>query len=317
MKQVIAVVVSATLVAGCANSLSRAGLPATPGENVSNFGYVPLDPLPINETNACSPAPGGSVPLLSALPDLAIRFAIGSFDSSGSISYGPAKVTAARQAYRAVLDYVNVDGVPVNFQIRKLIRLASGEIKQVTLAYKPRGDEEIAGYEAITATDSPSRGGQGPDRADLTSNLQEGFTTVTVPIYIGIGLRLSADIRALKGGINLSGLGVIGAAAEADTLSGTLTVQTLGINGKAIATILPLPSKLDQTTIENGILALGGSRATLYAATAGDGAVTTIPRVVGLYSPIGSDPMLINALYSELAKVRPVWTRPCAPASPA
>jgi hypothetical protein len=33
--------------------------------------------------------------------------------------------------------------------------------------------------------------------------------------------------------------------------------------------------------------------------------------VVGLYSPVGSDPRLINAIYSELSRERPPWQHPC------
>ena len=91
--------------------------------------------------------------------------------------------------------------------------------------------------------------------------------------------------------------------------------QSLGVNGKSIAMALPLPNKLDQTTIETAILAVGSSRAILYAtngeADAGNQARPS-PRVVGLYSPIGTDPLLINAIYAELSKTRPVWRRPCA-----
>ena len=117
-------------------------------------------------------------------------------------------------------------------------------------------------------------------------------------------MRLAADIRALKSGIALTSLGAIAAEAEASALSGTLTVQTLGISGKSIATTLPLPSKLDQTTVENGIMALATARAIIYS---DDGDVYTVPRVVGLYSPVGSDPRLINAIYSELARSNAWW----------
>ena len=80
----------------------------------------------------------------------------------------------------------------------------------------------------------------------------------------------------LKSGIALTSLASIAAEAQRRALRGTLTVQTLGIAGKGIATALPLPSKLDQTTVENGILALGTSRSMLYGADGGSGEVVTI-----------------------------------------
>ena len=81
------------------------------------------------------------------------------------------------------------------------------------------------------------------------------------------------------------------------------------MTGKSIT--LPLPSKLDQTTIENAILSIGTMRASLYAADLDDGSVYLQPRIVGLYSPIGGDPLFINAVYSELSKQRPRWLAPC------
>lgn len=201
-----------------------------------------------------------------------------------------------------MLDYVNVDVIPVNFRINKVVAGADN-----TLLLTSPGDvvgpgETVSQYNVRYLP--PGRHLSAAERA-------ENYEVVTIPVYVGVGLRLSADIRALKGNINISGLGAIGAQAEAGALTGTLTVQTLGVNGRSIATALPLPNKLDQTTVEAGILAIGGSRAMLYTAGAEDGQVTATPRIVGLYSPIGSDPRLINQIYSELSLAQPKWTWPC------
>jgi hypothetical protein len=220
------------------------------------------------------------------------------------------------------LDYVNVDALPVDFYIRKYVRErvtgpsgASGDsVRAHNILTPVAPSAEVVGYEAVIPDitgDSVRRNSQ------IALLLGSRYDLVTIPIYIGIGMRLSADIRALKGGIKLTSLGGIAADAEASSVSGTLTVQTLGITGKAIATALPLPSKLDQTTVENGILALGSSRAAIYGNSGPNGDVVTTPRVVGLYSPVGSDPRLINAIYSELSRAQPVWRHPCDPSKTA
>jgi hypothetical protein len=300
--RLVAVTSVALFTTGC----STLKLPKTPGELASNYGYVPLDPLAVSQTNGDSCAGGTNielVPVLDALPDLAVRFAVADVSANGGLTFGPSKLTAAGSTYRAVLDYVNVDAVPVDFSVLKIIRKGTEtRVERPTYRILKDQGETIDHYEvkllAPTADADPNR--------------------VTIPVYIGVGLRLSADIRSLKSNISLSGLGAIGAEAEAKALAGTLTVQTLGVNGPSLATALPLPNKLDQTTIENGILAIGTSRAMLYTAgvsgTAGEKIVAT-PRVVGLYSPIGSDPQFINAVYAELSRVRPVWHRPCRPIS--
>ncbi len=304
----IASMVCSLALGGCGTlfpQLSPAGLPRTPGERASNYGYVPLDPLSVEVTNTperCAVQGKARVPLLEALPDLSIRFAVADIDSSGGLSFGPSKVTQTSGTYRAVLDYVNVDVIPVNFLINKVV-VDAGGTPLLTSPSDPVGPgESISRYNV-----SYLPTGRDISEAEDAAN----FEVVTVPVYVGVGLRLSADIRALRGNINISGLGVIGAQAEAGALTGTLTVQTLGVNGRSIAMALPLPNKLDQTTIEAGVLAIGGSRAMLYTAGTEDGQVTATPRIVGLYSPIGSDPRLINAIYSELSLARPRWEWPC------
>ena len=296
-------------------SSTMLGLPKTPGEVASNYGYVPLDPLAIDQledADSCKELKENTrqfVPVLDALPDLAVRFAVADVDATGGLTFGPSKLTSEGGTYRAVLDYVNVDAVPVVFYVGQVIGSAGSTTSEIKGPnYRTRSDLGEYLIEWRVRVLGP---GETQD-ADLSH-------LVTVPVYIGVGLRLSADIRSLKGNISLSGLGVIGAQAEASNLSGTLTVQTLGVNGAALAMALPLPNKLDQTTIEAGILAIGTSRAMLYTSgvsgTAGEKIVVT-PRIVGLYSPIRSDPGFINAIYAELSRVRPQWLRPCRRITP-
>jgi len=321
---------------GC-QTLSPAGLGPTIGERAAAHGYVPVDPLPIEQvTDAGTCLDAGAakaLPLLNALPDVTIRFAVAEFDANGGLNFGPAKVTSANGSYRAVLDYINADNVPIDFYIRRTVARAN-EIDRQEPASRPlKSGDVVIGYEARIAPQFLQSEVRLDKRINRSSDTERnrydiddfvekekeklesnGFGAVTIPIYVGVGLRLSADIRASKGGIGLTGLSSIGAGAEAKYLTGTLAVQTLGINGKAIATTLPLPNKLDQTTVENAVLAIGGARAIIYTASdANDGARTT-PRVVGLYSPVGSDPRLISAVYSELSRVRPKWRKPCQPA---
>ena len=318
MHRSVGAVLLATLVMGC-SVLNRR--PQTPGERASGFGYVPLDGLAVDNfpDKSCLNDDGHVVgtprPLLDLLPDLTVRFAVASFSGDGALTFGPAKVTTAGGAYRAVLDYVNVDAVPVPFYLRKFVRaLGDSIVSRKLLAPVARG-EEVVGFDARIDEDADRLYLLAPSkenveaRAKLLQELTDNYDQVTIPVYIGIGMRLSADLRALKGGISLTSLGAIATEAQANALSGTLTVQTLGVTGKSIAPILPLPSKLDQTTVENGILALGSSRSVLYSGSASE--VTTTPRIVGLYSPVGSDPRLINVIYSVLSRVRPDWPWPC------
>jgi len=302
-----------TTTAGCG---AARHLPATMGERSSGFGYVPLDGLGIvqgydlftcyQDQDLTKPRTGEWAAILDALPDVSVRFAVASSDGKGGLTFGPAKITTEGNTYRAVLDYVNVDAVPVPFYVRRVVRPRSGDgapsFEGVLGAVDPMN--EVLRYEAHVYYGDPSD--------EMPSHwLSQGFDPITVPVYVGIGMRLTADIRALKSDIALSSLGAIGAAAQANALTGTLTVQTLGVTGPSVATSLPLPSRLDQTTIENGILALASSRAFIYGEEGKN--VQKTARIVGLYSPVEPDPRLINILYSQLASNRPSWFRPCAP----
>lgn len=312
MRQLLACILFVVATSACSAAVRP---PATMGEETSGFGYVPLDGLGIVQgydlftcfegQDRNNPRVGEWRSLLDALPDVSVRFAVASVDAGGALSFGPAKVTTKGNAYRAVLDYVNVDAVPVPFYVRKAVRPRSGgSVEYRGLLAGIHSSEEVVSYEAHVYYGSPS------DQMPVEWRRQ-GYDPITVPVYVGIGMRLTADIRALKGNVALSSLGAIGAEAEANALTGTLTVQTLGVTGSSVATSLPLPSRLDQTTIENGILALGSSRALIYGEESGN--VSKTARIVGLYSPVQPDPRLINVLYSQLASNRPSWFRPCGP----
>lgn len=319
---------TAVFASGCNSLLAGKSepllLPHTLGEHASGYGYVPLDGLAIEPTlqdESCKPwrksvsnpsfrstprdLQGDRAgqdpyrPLLASLPDISVRFAVASFDASGGLTFGPSQITAQGHVYRAILDYVNVDAIPVTFRIS-----AFKDGVPINLKDAPKNLGVSYDAKAIALDEEPTR------------STEETGEFVTIPVYVGIGMRLSADITALQGGVPLISLGAIGLEAQANRLTGTLTVQTIGITGQSIATSLPLPSKLDQTTIENGILAVGSSRAVVYRLDGEDaapaiGSTVTTPRVVGLYSPIGSSPALINAIYSELSRQRPLWARPC------
>lgn len=318
------------LTTGC-TSLSGALRPQTQGERAANYGYVPLDPLPIETmgyAGSCKEAPKESdyLPVTQALPDIAVRFAIAESNGNIGLEFGPTTVTAKGNSYSAVLDYVNSDSVTMKFLVRKFVRVGfdgvpkwyelTKEVSQAkgdrVLAYQAKLVQMNADGVPLTKAFSltPAQEAALNDESDPSKT--EGWQQVAFPIYVGVGYRLTADFRALKGDVALGGLGSIGASADAEEITGSMTLQSIGVNGLGTTTTLVLPSKLDQTTIEQSILAIGTGRALIYSDPA-ENKVRLTPRVVGLYSPVGSDPRLINAVYSELSTIRVPWPRPCKP----
>lgn len=324
-------------------------LPRTVGEKGTSSGYVPVDGLRVDiraDSRSCGTRARGRIvraselqPVLEILPDISVRFAVAQIESEGELNYGPSRTTVRGKNYKAVLDYVNVDAVPTIFWVRRVGlgndgAIEAQDIYEETISnkyqyevlsseaifekYKAEVAKEIdAEYalrpENLPETDFYERIDALPGRVNARAE-KDWYRQITIPVYVGVGLRLSADIRALKNGVELTGLGSIGAQAQTGGLSGTMTVQTLGLSGGPVATALPLPSKLDQTTIENAIMALGSSRSIMFASRPdedGGMEVAMTPRVVGLYAPIQSDPKLIAAIYTELANHPPPWDMLC------
>jgi len=275
-----------------------------------SYGYIPLTGLSVDQNrkaDSCKENPEWK-PILQALPNITSRFALANIQANGTISFGASQTTVEGQRYRAVVDYINVDTVPFTVAISAVI-----DEKTVPLSKALRDVEQdpslfissynldfVGQYEEKTA------------RETFENNEQ---SIVTFPVYVGIGMRLTAEIDALKGKVSLSGLSAIAAEASAGKLTGFMTSEMIGINGSAIAVSLPIPSKIDQTTVESGILAIGASRAAFLAPDRDPKEVTLTPQVVGLYSPVGTDPQLVNAIYSLMAKERVEWRRPCQEAN--
>jgi hypothetical protein len=267
--------------------------PASLGERNAGFSYIPIDPLPVSfiEGWSCYDDSRKAIrpdrkylPVLDALPDNAVRIAIKEYDVRGKISLAAGSLGTEGKRYQVVLDYINVDSTNVRFAVTKL-EDGSLSSRRIGTARQP--------FSSVDSTATKPEPGN-----------------VSIPVYVGVGLRLTADIQVLRGTVNLASLGAIAAGVEGGRVTGSLILQTLGISGRQIATSLPLPSELNQTTVQNSILALGAIKAVIY-----DEKGTTItPRVTGIYLPLSeSSEALVNSIVSELARDAVIWLRECYP----
>lgn len=326
MARWLVTLIASFAMAGCGTMFKGIGIgsqaPLSPapsaGEVESGYTYIPVDPFPVETVDGDScktagakpPKPSGdkkapesqTVKLLDALPDNAVRMLVEKFDVSGNVTYGASKTGANGEFYRVTVDYINADTINFSVWVLKRMRVrTTGELVPVDLfgAPDPRLEPGSETYEV--SRDRPTSGNKFEDERRAEFN---------IPVYVGVGLRVSANVYVIGANANISGIGVIGAEAEADRLRGSLIVQTLGVNGKSVAAALPIQSELNRTTAQNAIVAVGSIKALLYS----DETVKS-PRVVGLYLPFPGGKPLVNALISELSKKRVPWTRPCAIAS--
>jgi hypothetical protein len=271
MRRTIVIACASLLTASCELAKSSSpDIPKSLAEDYSGYSYVPLDPLPVTagvDDQCTGPVP----PTLSRLPDTAVRIAVRQLSGKGTIGFGPAQLGAEGNSYQIILDYINADVVNIPFKY-KGGDLAKGE-----------APTQLVRIEKTTAG--------APDQ-------------LVIPVYVGIGLRLTANVSVRKGTVNLGSLGALAAAAEAEQVTGSLIVQTLGITGKQVTSSLPLPSELNPTTIQNAIQALGAVKAIVY-----DQANTVVtPRVTGIYNPLPTnDQRTVNQIVSQLAMEPIFW----------
>ncbi|SRR6266568_733113 len=241
--------VFAGLMLVCASGCSTLKAPSTPGETArkSEFGYIPLDPLPVG-TKPVNPKPEE---ILRALPDETMRMAIGSVSGDGKITYGPASVGYSGNSYVVVVDYIKYN------------------TKSLGLIKDPTQGPKLAGPNSLPET--------------------------TVPVYVGVGLRLTASLTVNEGNVNLGNLIAIGVAASAKKVSGTLVIQTLGISGEGVSSAIPIPTDINTTTIQNALMSLGTIKGKIYAPT-----TSISPRVVGIYKNFGDSFGTVNGVIGLL-----------------
>ncbi|MCA9304978.1 MAG: hypothetical protein KDA16_00465 [Phycisphaerales bacterium] len=309
----------------------------THAEVLSGFTYVPVDPFPVFVTSASgdkvslsSSMKAGEI--LSLLPDNAVRMSVEQIDQSGNVAYGPFGAGAQGGQYRVTIDYINADTTSMRLWIKRFsapehpglpwspglqtvpasyVRVASAppdtsgfDGGQESFDYMIDGDYAVVDpfvFSAFGAGNSSDTGlivtSVRPDDSEISE-----YAEYNIPVYIGVGLRITANIEVTSGNVDISGLGLLGAHAEANKVSGSLVVQTLGVNGRAIAAALPIQSELNRTTTQNAIVAVGSIKALLY-----DENTIVSPRVVGLYLPFAADRALLNAIISEISKEPPLW----------
>jgi hypothetical protein len=255
MKRLILVLTIATFW-GCSTT-KKIVAPLTQGDpkNAVTYGYQPIDPLPVNikmemendETvtlRTIKLIPDKNKRIMASLPDETMRLAIGQIDGKGNASFATAKLGYAGSSYIVILDYIKFD------------------TKSLPVIVKMDSLNQVQDFKSIFDYNTK------PD--------------AIIPVYVGVGLRFTATITVNQGSVDLGNLFALGLAAEAKKVTGTLIIQTLGISGKDISALIPMPSQINTTTIQNAIMSLASIKAKIYD----DGAELN-PRVVGFYNNIG------------------------------
>lgn len=81
---------------------------------------------------------------------------------------------------------------------------------------------------------------------------------------VGIGLRIKATVKTTKANLNLGGLLGLGLEASLNNLSGSISVNVMGMDAASITDLLPITATIDQTSIQNTLQALAAVKAKMW-----------------------------------------------------
>lgn len=111
---------------------------------------------------------------------------------------------------------------------------------------------------------------------------------------VGVGLRLITLLTTQEAGINIGDLSTIGLAVKTGKAKGTLMIEVVGIKSKDVTTLLPLPSEINLTTIQNAMQALATIKSKVY-----DSGTELFPQVLAIKpdsSSVRKPPVITDTL---------------------
>jgi hypothetical protein len=87
------------------------------------------------------------------------------------------------------------------------------------------------------------------------------------PVRVGVGVRIIADITTLKSDVDLGSIFAIAFAAKAGYLTGQIEVIKIGIDAPSLNLILPPPTDINDSSLQNALQAVASIRSKLYDQT--------------------------------------------------
>ncbi len=124
---------------------------------------------------------------------------------------------------------------------------------------------------------------------------------------VGIGLRVRANIETRKAGLNLGGLFGIGLQAEKNKLTGTLTIDIIGMESKEITSLVPLPSEISPASIQNILQSMAAIKAQIY-----NSETRLYPQIIAIKKTAGECSIddILNKIIDEEAPVKSIYLTP-------
>jgi hypothetical protein len=302
----------------------------TYAEKQAGYSYIPVEPSTVRIECINIPCnPPSKTTILDALPDNSVRIAtrLVSGKAGANIPVFGSDIGTEGNTYEVIIDFVNTQTVNKRFlgkwyitlpdTIKDFSRCYPFEQSVLEIAPLQKYENwtlraELLKKEDVYSTRATEFGNSEKARPEFRDvrrrcpngqkaefkydDIQISPEVFHVPVYVGIGLRLRANVTVLSGKVNLSSLPALTAAVSAGKATGTMSVQTIGISGKAARSNLLLLDKIDTTTIQNAIQVLASIKASIES-----GDTTITPRIVGFHNTIGAGSQGVNLIHSLLA----------------
>jgi hypothetical protein len=300
---------------GCAILAPRSAEPSD-HQFVSAFTYQPINPLTVwirsdNGLDGVSPLLYRDA-FLSDFSNDATRVAMAKMNAKGTLSYGPVGVTVAGETYSMIIDYIKYMTVPAGVRVYEARtagvppRIKPGFSARVPANLQPKdynrylyafesgtGIPDRVRYVAQDASALPPQPSEQNSREGADKTMKQSIARVerdesireifvgSMPLYVGVGIRVRADFKSVGADLKLSGLPGLSAEAANGRISGTLSVQTLGIGGEEITPLMQIPSDLSIASIQAAIQAAASIKVKIH-----DPKTIVQPMIVGFESPV-------------------------------
>ena len=258
-------------------------------------GYQPIDPIQLKITKEKDSLSFKDI--IDEFPNEATRIAIGKLNQNGSLTFGPFSVAKKGESYSVIIDYIKYisTSLPTKYsenysiisykeyraQSSSFIESLLNDEQISKIKKEDEGQKIIQRDYSLKTNHGEINGERFKKQPEFKSKIDKNlYNKIKAPVYVGVGLRIQASVTALKDSINLGSLYGLGLAASQNELNGTLIIQSLGISGENISPIIPIPSRISESTIQTAMQSIATIKSKIY-----NKKTKITPQVVGFGLP--------------------------------
>ncbi|WP_299528978.1 hypothetical protein [Ulvibacterium sp.] len=255
--------------------------------------YVPIDPMPVriivdnsyDYTNK---------DILELLPDETTKFASRELNTDidgGYMSFVSA--SSKDDKYEVIFDWIkysSVNALAIHNGKAELILQPEDLMKTTTV-------KNIKGEIFLQKSDS------------LINSISDKIPTNSdiVKIVMGVGVRMIAKFVTKKRNVSIPDILGLAVAASNNKIEGSLEINTLGITGESVTSLIPLPTEINKGSIQNLLSNVAAIREKIYTMEKNKEdflKVMVTPRIIG-FQNLSSTPYTPNQISSYLYKKIP------------